>query len=217
MKLKYLAPLALLPVALSAGITFTDTTPFGLYDTGLGALDNPDPYWNWVNTASMEDAFRISPHPNWDSTTPGDWIWITETPSGTSTAPIGSWTFALTFDLTGYDPNNTTIKGVWGSDNTASISLAGQSIAGSGLSGSVFSSLKDFEINGGLLGSTNTLLVTVENEYLSGTNAGDWNHNPGGLKLRFTEITTTPVPEPSTLLGALTLSSLGLLFLRRRR
>jgi len=217
MKFKHLVPLALLPVALSAGITYTDTTPFDLYDTGLSDIGYADDYWNWDDGTDYVDAYHIAPHNNWFGAPTGNWIW-TSVQSASDPAPIGSWTFALTFDLTGYDYENTTIKGKWGSDNDAYMTLLGGSgIAGSGLSGNQFSALKDFEITDGFVQGLNTLLITLENKTLKNGDAGTWSNNPAGLNVQFTGITTTPVPEPSTLLGALTLSSLSLLFLRRRR
>lgn len=196
----------------SAGII--SSTSIGLWNTGVDASSNKvttngtaELHW-----AADGDPAYIYKHPAYFTDSAANWI--SEFANGGSEGSIASpaqTAFELSFDLTGYDPSQTTIAGIWGLDNFGSILLNGSSSGNTLPAGSVasnFNQTHNFSLTSGFIAGINTIRVVGENE-----------GGPGAMFMKFTDIQSMSmaVPEPSGLIGALTMASLGVLFIRRRR
>lgn len=108
--------------------------------------------------------------------------------------------FALTFDLTGYDPSSVFISGRLAIDNA----LRGITLNGvnTGISGSGFNKWSNYSISSGFQSGLNTLVFQV---YNSG--------GPGGFRNEFVNVKATEVSES----GTIGLFGLALLAMRRFR
>ena len=175
----------------------------GLFDTGVddaGVVQaNGSSELHYVMTGPVSPAIVAAPNPSWLSPPTGS-AWIGPT-SGTTTDPVGTYSYTLTFDLAGLDATTASISGQWATDNTASIYLNG---VDTGLQKDSFRQLDPFEVSSGFVAGVNTLEFRVSNPDLSGL-------NPTGLLVA--ELSGTAVPEPSTA----TLTALGLAALANRR
>ena len=174
---------------------------FTLFNTGVDASGNPlpggsiDPHWSIVagpGITTPVDAFVLTdPSPLYAQSSASGWIWVNADGSGVE-GP--TYTFRLTFDLTGLNPASVSIKGSWGVDNFGSINLNGSPAIGSGalsLSGVTvdnFDVFHDFTITGGFVAGINTL------DFLA-VDAGI----PGALNVtNLTGVSGTGVPEGSS-------------------
>jgi GH25 family lysozyme M1 (1,4-beta-N-acetylmuramidase) len=103
----------------------------------------------------------------------------------------GNYTYRLTFNLTGLDPNAAVITGNWAADNVGvDILLNGASTHLSNSNG--FSIFSAFVITNGFLGGTNTLDFVVNN-------AGSTT-NPTGLRVELSGVTGQAFPP--TIVGS---------------
>jgi len=115
--------------------------------------------------------------------------------------------FKTTFDLTGFDPSNTTISGSWAADQYGSIYLNDQD-TGISLGNKNWTQLNNFSIASGFITGINRLDFRV--------NLAD---GYDGLMVSNAQLTTvpltSPVPEPATLF-LLSTGLMGLLGLSKR-
>jgi len=144
----------------------------------------------------------------------GNWIpntstskWITPTASqGQSFDPSanGTYSWKLSFDLTGFDANTASFSGQFAADNKAIVKLNGVQVG----SANGFGSFYSFGANSGFSSGANTLEFVV-------TNLAQNSGNPTGLRVEFLQSNVTPVPEPETY--AMLLAGLGLMGVISRR
>jgi hypothetical protein len=165
-------------------------TNYSLNGTGFGYVtkDNIWPLGAWIaNTATSK--------------------WIT--PSANQAASFdpyanGTYTWSLTFDLTGFDAATASFSGKFAADNSAVVKLNGNQIG----SANSYSSYSHFGAATGFTSGLNTLDFVV-------TNVAQNGGNPTGLRVEFTASNVTPVPEPETY--AMLLAGLGLMGVISRR
>ena len=169
----------------------------GIYNTGVDnnnvllAAGAVDPHYQLI--ASADSSY---PGPN-------SWVvndgypmppWLTNGPSSKWIAPRnaqnignlpGNYTYRLTFNLTGLQPNAAVINGNWALDNSGvDILLNGVSTGQSNTNG--FGVFSAFMITNGFLGGTNTLDFVVNN-------AGSTT-NPTGLRVELSGVTAQAFP-----------------------
>jgi hypothetical protein len=211
MKISLLVSFCLAAGSVSAGLLTLTPADIGLYNTGVDAsglkLANLEDEIHWMVTANP--AATVQENTRYFSDPAANWITGGPAKTGGSIGGALFSTFQLSFDLTGYIPGQTSITGIWGTDNFGSISLNGNPPAFSLPTGDVhpnYQTPHNFVLNSGFVSGLNTLEVTLGNE-----------GGPGAFLVKFTEVQSMAIPEPSAVLGFLTMGSLGLLFLRRRR
>jgi hypothetical protein len=198
----------LLALALPAWGQVLQPIP-GLFNTGVddsGALlagGAVDPHYSLMGGT----AFVADPNgePFWVANSlTSQWIAPSadQDPFTGDSFPAGTYTYRLTFDLGGFDPESALITGSWAADNSGSILLNGA--ATGNLSGG-FAALVPFTISDGFVAGTNTLDFAVLND---ATPPGSPNPNLTGLRVE--GITgVAMIPEPETY--ALLLAGIGLL------
>jgi hypothetical protein len=190
----------------------------GLYNTGLGASGSQDIHYTLAAASSDTSISNTAPYITYASTAQvgNQWLdndliskWITPTAIQSQTfdaSANGSYTYTLTFDLTGYNAASALFTGRLASDNGVSVLLNSNSI-GSSVG---YGSWSSFSANSGFAAGLNTLEFVVTNYAQSGG-------NPTGLRVEFQDSNVTAVPEAETyamLLGGLAM--LGALARRRR-
>lgn len=184
----------------------------GLKNTGLGASGTVD------SNYSLSSAVSATPVITYDSQWPiGPWIandstskWITPTSSqGESFDPWsnGTYTYTLTFDLSGYNAATAAFSGRLAADNSVVVKL-NNSVIGSATG---FTDWTSFGASSGFVSGVNTLDFVVTNWAQNGG-------NPTGLRVEFGASSVAAVPEPETyamLLGGLAL--VGAVVRRRKQ
>jgi hypothetical protein len=142
-------------VALSAPIG-------GLFNTGVDDSGAVLPVWTHeIHYAppSLSNYAYVSDDDRWISAPTGSaWITLNYYES------YSTYTYTLTFDLTGLNPATASISGRWSTDNTGTIDLNGSS---TGISIDTiwgFENLYNFNINKGFVPGINTLQFNVHNE-----------------------------------------------------
>ncbi len=109
----------------------------------------------------------VTPNSSWVAPPSGSmWIGLDQGPAA---VPAGTYVYALTFDLSGFDPATAMLTGQWATDNDAMIVLNGVD-TGITTSVSAFGSLQSFTISSGFVPGTNTVEFRVNN-----------NSGPSGL------------------------------------
>ncbi|OUR75379.1 hypothetical protein A9Q83_18330 [Alphaproteobacteria bacterium 46_93_T64] len=142
---------------------------------------------NGPGTGGAINALEIVKHPNWVTPTgDSDWIGVS---NGSQTDAVGVFTYATSFDLTGFDASTASIAGKVSVDNSAVFKLNGVEI---GISVAGFRSLVDFSLLSGFIDGLNTLEILVTNKAGGGL-------NPMGLLISDTAIQVTAVPLPAAL------------------
>lgn len=166
----------------------------GLYNTGLGVGGTADTHYS-VSTSASESTPIITLDGVWP--VDGTWLvntevskWITPTASqGASLDPSvnGVYTYALNFNLSGYNAASAVFDGRVSSDNSVVVKLNGAAIGG----GIGFQSWHDFGASSGFVAGWNTLEFVV-------TNNAQSSGNPTGLRVEFESSNVSAVPEPAT-------------------
>jgi len=209
MKRTLIAAAALALTAITSAHAATIT---GLKNTGLGLSGAVD------SNYSLSSAVSTTPVITYDSQWPiGPWIandstskWITPTASqGASFDPwsSGTYTYTLTFDLTGYNAASAMFSGRVAADNSVQVKL-NNSLIGSATG---FTDWTGFGASSGFVAGVNTLDFVVSNWAQNGG-------NPTGLRVEFGASSVAAVPEPATtamLLGGLVM--VGALARRRKQ
>lgn len=188
-----------------------------LYNTGASSAAG-DMDLNYALSYSGGDstAFDAYGYEGTGWPTNGPWIandatsqWITPGAiAGTSydSGSDGTYTWSLTFDLTGYDAASASFDGRWATDNGGAVTLNGVALSNASTSFSQWSTFSDF--GGSFNAGINTLVFAV-------TNSAQHSGNPTGLRVEFLN-TNVSVPEPATLsLFGLGLAALG--FARKKK
>ncbi|HEX5344229.1 MAG TPA: PEPxxWA-CTERM sorting domain-containing protein [Duganella sp.] len=200
---------AMLATAVATAHAATIT---GLKNTGLGASGAID------SNYSLSSAVSTTPVITYDSQWPiGPWIandstskWITPTSSqGESFDPWsnGTYTYTLTFDLSGYNAATAMFSGRLAADNSVQVKL-NNSVIGSATG---FTGWTSFGASSGFVSGVNTLDFVVSNWAQNGG-------NPTGLRVEFGASSIAAVPEPATyamLLGGLVM--VGAVVRRRKQ
>ncbi len=199
--------------AFTGNPTLTAAIP-GLFDTGVGndgavlPGGSVDPHYALI--ASADPAY---PGPNaivaslipagfwYANNTLSKWIAPTADenyPALGTPHPAGAYTYRLSFDLTGFDPQSAAISGSWGADNGGSIQLNGLA---TGLPSPSYSPLRAFALSAGFVAGINTLDFIVNNASAGGA-------NPTGLRVEGL-VGTAPVVGvlPAAPQGTLALSA----------
>ena len=169
----------------------------GVYNTGVDnnnsllAAGATDPHYKLLASADSSYPGPGSLVVNEGSPIPP---WLTNGPNSKWIAPRaaqnvgnlpGNYTYRLTFDLTGLDPNAAVVTGNWAVDNSGvDILLNGASTGQSNPNG--FGIFSAFVITNGFLGGTNTLDFVVNN---AGTTT-----NPTGLRVELSGVTAQAFP-----------------------
>jgi hypothetical protein len=211
MKVLFAIAIALLTLPASAAIQIP-----GLFNTGVDnslALQpdlTVDIHYSITATTAVaytpDDAYTYANLAPLYAIYPGSWVGNTATsqwigpaldivePSDPTWA--GTYTYDLTFDLTGLDPSTAQISGLWASDNGSQIFL-NNIFTGYIKGSSGYSSLDPFSITSGFLPGLNTLRFLVVND-LSVPPLPD---NPSGLHVSAlagtAEAAVVAVPEPT--------------------
>jgi len=187
----------------------------GLVNTGKADQGQQDT--NYALTAVISDtatgAYGYVSHDNQWPINP--WLgnddtsrWITPTArqdQSLDASASGSYTFHLSFDLTGFNAASAGFSGRFSADNAAEIKLNGVTIA----TGTGFTSWHEFGATSGFVAGVNSLDFVL-------TNFAQGSGNPAGLRVEFTESNIAAVPEPETY--AMLLAGMGLVgFAARRR
>ena len=224
MKMLKLMVLALAVSALAAAMPIV-----GLYSTGLtsdgsavGTVGGAEANW-LVNGGTayitQDGQYPFGPTewvPNSTSVPGSQWISPQASYGAGSEAPTdtpgGTFTYTLSFDLTGYDPGSASFSyRVAGDDYISSVTLNGNSIPGASIPPQYNALSGVFTVNSGFVAGVNTSTVLVPN---SASETG----NPSGFRLEVTEsnVELSQVPEPATFaLVGLALAAIPVL--RRRR
>ncbi|MFT4565014.1 MAG: hypothetical protein ACI9BW_004784 [Gammaproteobacteria bacterium] len=184
-------------LALLVATSWVQAATLAVHNTGVDDLDqlvvagalssfwilSDRPAGSLVLLGSAPFRYR---HPSYAPDTPNS-AWVSPNAGGNA-GLNGIYVYDLTVDLTAFDPGSVVISGVFGTDNSGSISLNNEApVASSG--GAEFSGLKSFTLNNGFVAGLNRIHISVNNQ-------GD----PTAFHVRFTDATAAPVPVPAALL-----------------
>jgi hypothetical protein len=186
-------------IALAAITSSHAATITGLKNTGEGASGSGDS--NYKLSAASTDTSISSTVPviTYDSQWPiGPWLsnsstskWITPTGSQSQTFDAwsaGTYTYSLSFDLTGYNAASASFVGRLAADNAVTVKLNSNVIS----SAAGFTDWTSFSANSGFVSGVNTLDFVV-------TNWAQNSGNPTGLRVEFASSNiAAAVPEPET-------------------
>ena len=158
---------------------------------------------NLLAAGAVDPHYQLIASADYSYPGPNSWVvnegypigtWLTNGPDSKWIAPRaaqnvgnlpGNYTYRLTFDLTGLDPNAAVISGNWAVDNSGvDILINGTSTGQSNANG--FGIFTAFVITNGFLSSTNTLDFVVNN-------AGSTT-NPTGLRVELSGVTAAGFP-----------------------
>ena len=180
-------------LALTAFSSVHAASITGLKNTGLGVSGQAD------GNYSLNSAVSSVPVITYDSQWPiGPWLandgvskWITPTASqGESLDPssAGTYTYSLSFDLSGYNAASAAFTGRLAADNAVVVKLNNNVIG----SATGFTDWTSFGTNSGFVAGVNTLDCVVTNWAQNGG-------NPTGLRVEFSASSiAAAVPEPET-------------------
>ena len=186
-------------------------------DGSLVALGGLDPHWTIVagpGISSPRSALVLTNQRNslgsYYVTTDSRWVWATS--SGVAAVNL-PYTFELSFDLSGFDPNAVSITGSWGVDNLGTIRVDGAPAIGTGAlsltNPSNFTVPNAFSLTGGFHDGLNTIdIQAIDQGFV------------GGLDVTALAITAAPIPsipEPGTAPIMMVGGAVLCWFLRRRR
>ena len=200
-----------------AAISSAQASITGLNNTGLGVGGTTDSSYKLTAVTSDDGVATGVPTITTDQWPVNPWLvnsdvskWIT--PTSTQSQSLDAWnagtyTYTLTFDLTGYNAASAYFTGRVAADNSVVVKLNNQEI--SSVSG--FTSWSDFSASSGFQSGLNTLDFVV-------TNWAQSSGNPTGLRVEFASSdVAAAVPEPETY--AMLLAGIALLgvVVRRRK
>ncbi|MYN41045.1 PEP-CTERM sorting domain-containing protein [Duganella sp. FT109W] len=196
----------------------TTTTITGLKNTGVGTSGSTDTSYKLTAASSDTTIANTAPFISYDNQWPvSPWLansvdskWITPTSSQGQTFDAwsaGTYTYTLSFDLTGYNATTASFAGRLAADNAVTVKLNNQVIS----TAAGFTDWTSFNAASGFVSGVNTLDFVVTNWQQNGG-------NPTGLRVEFgTSSIAAPVPEPETyamMLGGLAL--MGVVARRRK-
>jgi hypothetical protein len=197
-----------------AAISSAQASITGLNNTGFG-VNSKDSSYTLTAVTSDDGVATGVPTITTDQWPVNPWLvnsdiskWIT--PTSTQSQSLDAWnagtyTYTLTFDLTGYNAASAYFTGRVAADNSVVVKLNSQEI--SSVSG--FTSWSDFSASSGFVSGVNTLDFVV-------TNWAQSSGNPTGLRVEFASSdVAAAVPEPETY--AMLLAGIALLGVVARR
>jgi hypothetical protein len=201
-------PMAILAALLYTAPFVAPAATIPLFGTGISTSGTPlaggaaDPHYTVLQTGAPAVVLS-SLWGNWGANdAQSQWIgWIDNPFPGN----YGTYTFRLTFDLTGYNPATTSLSGGWDADNSGHIELNGQLTGVSqGDDGGVAPTLNPFTLTTGFNAGMNTLDFVC-----------NFPDGYDGLRVGNLVLNVNAVPEPAGLpwLGLV----LGALIAFRRR
>lgn len=187
----------------------------GLKNTGAGASGTLDSNYK-LTAVSSDTAIGAVPTITYDNQWPiSPWMansnvskWITPTATQSQSfdaASAGSYTYSLSFDLSGYDAASAAFTGRLAADNSVQVKLNNHTLT----SATGFTDWTSFGANSYFVAGLNTLDFVVSNWAQNGG-------NPSGLRVEFASSSVAAaVPEPEAY--ALMLGGLALLGVVARR
>ena len=187
--MKMIFAAALLGMAtISSPVLATDIP--GITNTGQSASGGQDNHWKLGSTnAYVGTGINGAWQP--DNSTSS---WLTPTADGNASldpTTNGSYTYSISFDLSGFNPATAVLGGIFAVDNqVSSILLNGNLVTFSGPNACCsFGTGGSFLANSGFQAGLNTLSFVT-------TNLAQQTGNPTGLRVEFNENSVTAVPEP---------------------
>lgn len=195
-------------LAASSFLAQASSSISGLVNTGSFASGSQDTNYvlngSGFGYVSYDNAWPINP---WIGNTDAS-KWITPTANQADSldpTSSGTYSWTLSFDLTGLNANSASFSGQFAADNAAIVKLNGVTIGTS----TGFTSYSSFAANSGFNAGVNTLQFVL-------TNYAQGSGNPAGLRVEFLQSNVAAVPEPETY--AMLLAGLGLIgSIARRR
>ncbi|WP_296510213.1 PEP-CTERM sorting domain-containing protein [Rhodoferax sp.] len=194
-------------LAASAFVSAHAASITGLVNTGTFASGSQDTNYSLNGTGfgyvTKDNVWPIGP---WiANTTTSKWITPTKNQGDSFDATSnGTYSWKLSFDLTGFNASTASFSGKFAADNSALVKLNGVQLGAS----TGFNSFSAFSASNGFNSGANTLEFVV-------TNLAQRSGNPTGLRVEFTASNVTAVPEPETY--AMLLAGLGLMGAISRR
>ncbi|MFS2002363.1 FxDxF family PEP-CTERM protein [Duganella sp. CT11-25] len=188
----------------------------GLANTGTGAGGTLDSHYTLTAASSDTTIAAVVPTITYDNQWPiSPWLandgiskWITPTASQSQTfdaSSAGTYTYSLSFDLSGYNAASAAFTGRLAADNSVVVKLNDQVIS----TASGFTDWTSFAASSGFVSGVNTLNFVVSNWAQNGG-------NPTGLRVEFASSqVAAAVPEPETY--AMMLAGVALLGVVARR
>ena len=200
-----------------AAISSAQASITGLNNTGTGASGTLDGSYKLTVVSSNDTISATVPTITYDNQWPlSPWLANTEvskwiTPTATQSQSLDAWnsgtyTYSLSFDLTGYNAASAYFTGRLAADNSVVVKLNDQTIS----TANGFTDWTSFAASSGFVSGLNTLDFVV-------TNWAQSSGNPTGLRVEFASSdVAAAVPEPETY--AMMLAGVALLgFVARRR
>lgn len=214
MKLLKMMVLTLAVASLAAAMPIV-----GLYSTGMNVSGGVDQSWQLAGGTPYVTQTGQFPFPAWVANDANS-KWISPQASYVGqggallTDPLGTYTYTLTFDLTGYNPSTAWFDfSLAADDSVTSVNLNSTSLIPGGIAafaGGSMNGTYSTGVGNGFQAGLNTITVSVLNQ-------GGLVGSPSGLRLEFeaSDVQMNAIPEPATF--ALVGLALGVLPLLRRK
>lgn len=180
----------------------------GVDDSGkLLPVGSVDPHYVITSVPTKDLSSRVAAvHPTWVPNTATS-QWINPTGDGMVWFDVGTYTYEMKFDLTGYNPDSLAISGSWASDNASQIYLNGVDTGYISPSGpnNELGKMSPFTLTDGFKDGLNTLRFDVVNTGFQ-----------SGLHVNISNVAATLVPEPGSATVLASIAGTALLARRRR-
>jgi hypothetical protein len=190
-------------VGLLAWAGVGQAATLSLVSTGNNGAANGSIDPNWTVGGPISGATHVIadngnyPFPSWIGSGAGSSQWISV--GSDPTAPMGTYTFRTTVDLTGLDPTTALITGRWAADNTGHIAVNGTDVGFAptgGLNSAIegFHDWTDFSLSGMFAPGINTIDFVVDNLH---------DNSPVGVRVELSGGANAggqPTPEPGSIL-----------------